>query len=88
MRYTHPLDRLFYRLRWPIVGLGIISAPICVYSYGKMMVLAYETWSGLAFALTAIAHLVTLCAVASVFDSQQERRQLTESEQSEARRRP
>ncbi len=88
MRYTHPLDRLIYRLRWPIVGLGVISAPIYVFSYAKMIVLVYETWSTWGFAITFIAHVVMLLAVASMFDSQQERHQSKEDEQSGAHPRP
>lgn len=82
MRYTHPLDRLFVRLRWLIVALAIVSAPIFLFSYGKMMVLAYQSWPGWASAATFIAHAVMLVAISSLFDSQQERRQLTEGEQS------
>ncbi len=88
MEYTHPIDRLVYRLRWPIVWVAAISAPVFLFSYGKMMILAYDAWSGWAFGLAFTAHLVTLLSVASLFDSQQERRQSKEDGQSEAHRRP
>lgn len=81
MRYTHPLDRLMFRFRWLIFALTVISAPITLISYGKMMLLAYEAWPSWVFIPVFIAHLVTLVSVGSLFDSQQERRQLTEDEQ-------
>lgn len=81
MRYTHPIDRIMARLRLPVLILAVLSAPIYLYSYAKLMVMAYEVWPGWIFAPVIVAHLVTLCAVASVIDIQQERRQSKAPEQ-------
>lgn len=81
MRYTHPFDRFAYWIRPAVPLAAVVAAPIFLVSYGLMMVLAYEAWPGWVTAIVFIAHLVTLFSVASLFDSQQERRQMTEDGQ-------
>lgn len=74
MQYTHPLDRLVYRLRVPLLVLAMLSAPVMLFSYGKMAMLAYEAWPGWVFACAIIAHFVAWVGIGCLFDSLRERR--------------
>jgi len=82
MDYTHPLDRLMLRLRTPImIGAGF-AAPVMVYSYGWLMVKAYELMPGWAFAASFIAHLIVWVGIGCLVDSLREQHPSKESAQS------
>jgi hypothetical protein len=74
MQYEHPIDRLVYRLRVPILILAALSAPIMLISYGKMFVLAASTWPTWVIVPVFIAHLMGWIGIACLFDSLSERR--------------
>ena len=82
MRYTHPIDRLVVMLRPAIAVLAVLALPVLLFSYGKMLAMAYYAWPGWAFALTIAAHLMGWLGISALFDSQQERRSMTQDEQS------
>lgn len=81
MDYTHPLDRLMFRLRTHfMIGAGI-AAPVMLYSYGWLMVKAYELMPGWASAATLIAHLVVWVGIGCLVDSLREQRHSPKSGQ-------
>jgi len=82
MQKEHPIDRLMRRLRGPIIAGLFLSGPIMLLSYGWMikdMLLRAPIWVSV---IVVIAHLVTWLAIASLFDSQQERRMKQQGDQS------
>lgn len=82
MDYTHPLDRLMLRLRTPImIGAGF-AAPVMLYSYGWLMVKAYELMPGWAFATTFIAHLIVWVGIGCLVDTLREQHRPKEPVQS------
>lgn len=74
MQYEHPIDRLVYRLRVPIIILAALSAPIMLISYGKMFLLAVEAWPTWIIVVVLISHLMGWIGIGCLFDSLSERR--------------
>ena len=82
MQNQHPLDRLVFRLRKPIIFGAIICAPIMLASYA-WMVGNFTSIAPLWLTLTVVpAHFVGWIAVACLFDQSQERRQSQQDVQS------
>lgn len=76
MEYTHPLDRLLYRMRKYVLLAAIIAAPISCYSYAWMvsdLAMALPWWMGI---ILVLSHLVTLLSIAALFDRRQERQSM------------
>lgn len=78
MQYTHPLDRLIYRLRGPILLVAALSMPIMLFSYGKMALLALDAWPGWAFGCALAAHIIGWIGLGCLVDSLTEKRQSQE----------
>lgn len=73
MEYTHPVDRLVYRLR-PVIILGAYaSLPVFLISYGFMMHWLLTTAPIWASVLTVAAHLTCLLGIGSLIDMRSER---------------
>ena len=82
MQYTHPLDRLVYRLRFPIVVGAVISAPVMLISYGMMMVdfvMAQPGWLG---AIIFASHFTGWIGLSALFDSLKEKQQTRQADRS------
>ena len=78
MQYTHPIDRLMYRLRGPIIVIAALSMPVMLFSYGKMILLALEAWPGWMFACAFAAHIMGWVGIGCLVDSLKERHQSQE----------
>lgn len=78
MQYTHPIDRLMYRLRGPIIVIAALSMPVMLFSYGKMILLALEAWPGWMFACAFAAHIMGWIGIGCLVDSLKERHQSQE----------
>lgn len=74
MEHTHPLDRLGVKLRGLLAFLAIPALPVFLFSYVKMLSLAYYAWPGWLFAIALAAHLVGWLGISALFDSLKERR--------------
>lgn len=75
MQYTHPIDRLMYRLRGPIIVLAALSMPVMLFSYGKMALLALDAWPGWVFGCAFAAHIIAWVGIGCLVDSLTEKRQ-------------
>ena len=75
MQYTHPIDRLMYRLRGPILVIAALSMPVMLFSYGKMALLALEAWPGWVFGCALAAHIMGWIGIGCLVDSLKERNQ-------------
>ena len=75
MQNTHPLDRLMYRLRVPILAVAALSMPVMLFSYGKMGQLALEAWPGWVFGCAFAAHIIVWIGLGCLVDSLTEKRQ-------------
>lgn len=74
MRYSHPIDRLAVKLRPALAVLAVVAFPVFLFSYAQMLIAAYYTWSGWAFAIALGSHLVGWLGISALFDSLKERR--------------
>jgi hypothetical protein len=84
MCYTHPIDRLIVNLRPAIAVLAVLAFPVFLFSYAQMLIAAYQSWSGWAFAIALASHVVGWLGISALFDSLQERQQKPQASQSEA----
>lgn len=75
MKSTHPIDRLVYRLRKPIIAAIYIAGPVMMFSYGWGVKELYFSAPGWLTAVVVIAHIIVWVGIGSLFDRQQERRQ-------------
>lgn len=72
----HAIDRAMRAIRPLLIGLLFISGPVMLLSYGMMLKHMLYTAPGWVSAIVVLCHAVTWLAIASLFDRQQERRQL------------
>ena len=82
MDYTHPLDRLVYRLRKPIIAAIYLAGPITLFSYGWGIKQIFDVAPGWVTALVVVANIIVWAGIGCLFDQQQERRQSSRPEQS------
>lgn len=67
-------DRVAYALR-PLAGIFVALAfPVFLFSYGKMIVLAFEAWPGWIFCLALISHFLVWLGASLLHDQRQDRR--------------
>lgn len=73
MQHQHPLDRLAYRLRVPLIVLAVISCPVMLYSYAwgmKQIMAAAPAWVSV---LVVVSHIMVWLGIGSLFDMRQEK---------------
>jgi len=87
MDYKHPVDRMAVKLRPVLAVLAVLAFPVFLFSYAKMIALAYYAWPGWLFAIALGSHLVGWLGLSALFDIQQERQSKTQGAQSAAPRR-
>lgn len=70
----HPADRIMRVLRVPLIIGAMLCFPVFMLSYGYAMKWLITTAPFWLSAPSVISHLVVFLGVASLFDSQEERR--------------
>lgn len=75
MEPIHPADRIMRVLRVPLIIGAMLCFPVFMLSYGYAMKWLITTAPFWLSAPSVISHLVVFLGVASLFDSQEERRQ-------------
>lgn len=75
MEPIHPADRIMRVLRVPLIIGAMLCFPVFMLSYGYAMKWLIKTAPFWLSAPSVISHLVVFLGVASLFDSQEERRQ-------------
>jgi hypothetical protein len=51
-----------------------MAVPVFLFSYAKMIALAFEAWSTWAIIASVVAHVIVICSLAMLHDHQSERR--------------
>ncbi len=77
--YEHPIDRLMYRLRVPIIVLAVLSLPVFLLTYGLMLRYALTTWPWWGGVALVVSHLMGWLGIGSLFDMRQEKHQSSEA---------
>ena len=83
MLSQHPIDRFGRATRGIFLFAMVACLPVTLYSYAwmiKQVYLAAPTWISV---VVTVSQIITFLGIASLFDKQQERRQLSEPAQSE-----
>lgn len=74
MEKEHFADKAARRFRKPLIALLLVSGPVFVFSYAKMLQLAATTWSGWIFWPVMVAQVIGFLGIASLIDDHRERR--------------
>lgn len=83
MEYSHPIDRLGYKLRPVVLALLYLCGPVMLFTYCRLILIAIDQWPWWATAVTVISHLVGWLGIGALFDRQEERRMMPEADQDE-----
>lgn len=75
VRMETGLDRLVRAMRPVIFVIAVLCIPVFFYSYAKMLALAFDAWSGWAWAATIISHVAVFIAASCLSDHRSESRQ-------------
>ena len=72
MQFENPIDRALRPLRGLFIALAVLSGPVFLFSYGKMIVAMYHAADGWLFAIVAFSHVIFWLGIASLIDNQSE----------------
>ena len=63
-------------LRGLLIVLAVLSGPVFLFSYGKMIVEMYHAVDGWLFAIVIFSHIIFWLGIASLIDSRSEQAQM------------